>query len=340
MIIEIETLDTVVFKNAKPFSRDNDTWTNSLNFPTPSTIYGALRATYFSQNSDDFKKIDKIDETQKLKINSILFFYDNSLIFESPKDCIEIDEKASILKLKENSLTNSKFDYILSADEEVKALETSFFKKSIFKRYLDNKDKLSYISIEDFLSKEGKVGIGLDKKTKTTKEGLLYRLEMLRYKKFKIIVDFDNLELNSSGLMKLGGEAKGATYKEIELPNIPQIQNITTNIFKLYLLTPAIFEKGYIPNRIDENSFEWKFKGLKVKLLTCAIGKYQSIGGFDIKKNKPKKMFKAVPAGSVYYFELLEGKKEDLIEKFNLKSISDFYSNEGYGIVILGDVKK
>ena len=40
------------------------------------------------------------------------------------------------------------------------------------------------------------------------------------------------------------------------------------------------------------------------------MGKYTSIGGFDVERGRPKPMKRAVPAGSVYYFELLEGDLE------------------------------
>ncbi len=52
-------------------------------------------------------------------------------------------------------------------------------------------------------------------------------------------------------------------------------------------------------------------------------------------KRKPKPMFKAVPAGSVYFFELLEGNANQL-EKFHQKSISDIYPEQGFGICYIG----
>ncbi len=116
--------------------------------------------------------------------------------------------------------------------------------------------------------------------------------------------------------------------------------NISGSTFKLYLLTPAIFDNGWCPDWIDkENDFIGEYKGFKLKLVASAIGKSQSIGGFDIKKREPKKMMKAVPMGSVYYFEILEGDKEQVVEAFNLSKISDIKQEEGYGLVIVGDVQ-
>ena len=62
------------------------------------------------------------------------------------------------------------------------------------------------------------------------------------------------------------------------------------------------------------------------------------VGGFDIRNRRPKPTYYAVPQGSVYYFELIEGKIEDVIEKIHGKSISEKYSEQGFGISFVGGV--
>lgn len=341
MTIEIEALDTLVFQDGKPFDMSGDNWGSSLVLPTPSTLYGALRATYFANNPSELSKANEDDDpTKDLKINSIALYYQDSLIVSTPKDCVESDSKVTTLNLKENSLTNNPLPYIFASDNEVESLDGSYLKKSNFKKYLANKTIGSFENEESFITKESKIGIGLNKKTRTTVEGLLYRVEMLRYKDLKIVVDFNNLELKSDGLMRLGGEAKGAIYKEVDSLDFPKVETLSGNRFKLYLLTPTIFENGWYPSWIDsDNGFVGEFNGYKLKLIASSIGKYQSIGGFDMKKREPKEMIKAVPTGSVYYFEILDGDKEKVIESFNLKSISDRQQQEGYGVVVVGDVK-
>jgi len=54
---------------------------------------------------------------------------------------------------------------------------------------------------------------------------------------------------------------------------------------------------------------------------------------------KPKPMFKAVPAGSIYYFKILDNTTPEKIkETFHLKNISDINSEEGYGLSLIGEV--
>jgi CRISPR-associated protein Cmr3 len=341
MTIEIEALDTLIFQDGKPFDKSGDNWGNSLVLPTPSTLYGALRATYFANHIDVLSKANEDDDpTKNLKINFIGLKYQEKLIFAMPKDCVESKREVKTLDLEENLLTNSPLKYTLFSKDEVESIDKGYLKNSNLKKYLSNKTIGSFEMEDSLMIRESKIGIGLNRKTKTTGEGLLYRVEMLHYKDLKIVVGFDGLYLEESGLMKLGGEAKGAKYQQFDSLDISQIDNISSNIFKLYLLTPAIFDNGWYPDWIDkENDFTGEYKGFKLKLVASAIGKHQSIGGFDIKKREPKKMMKAVPMGSVYYIEILEGDRDKVVETFNLSLISDYKQEEGYGLVMIGDVK-
>jgi len=344
MTIEIEALDTLIFQDGKPFDKSSDNWGSSLVLPTPSTLYGALRATYFSNYPNELSKANEADDpTKELKINFISLEYKGNLLFRLPQDCVKLNKEVITLDLEENRLTSNPLKYIFSSKKDVESLDSGYLKKGNLKKYLlDKKQGLSFEKEEKLIIRESKIGIGLNRKTKNTQEGLIYRVEMLRYKKdLKIVVDFEGLDLVDSGLIKLGGEAKGVTYQKINNLEIPQIKKITNNIFKLYFLTPAIFDNGWYPSWIDkENDFIGELNGFKLKLIASAIGKHQSIGGFDIKKREPKKMMKAVPMGSVYYFEILEGDRDKVVEAFNLSLISDNKQEEGYGLVMVGDVKK
>lgn len=339
MIIEIEPLDTVIFRDGKPFSKGDDSWTESLNLPAPTTIYGALRGTYFAQNPDDFKNLHTHDVTEQLVIKGIYLYDNDELLYRVPKDCVHRlgEEQIQTLKLEENILTNNPMRYTLSLNEEIENVGDKLLDDITFDDYLQGEKTLYGRELEEFISAESKIGIGRDRAKAVTKEGLLYRVQMLRYQ-FRIVVEFEGLTLESSGLMKFGGEAKGANYRELESIEFPSLPTLKSNIFKLYLLTPAIFEKGWLPSWIDEKDLTGEYQGVKLKLISCAIGKYQSIGGFDMKTNQPKEMYKAVPAGSVYYFEILENQQEKIEKIFHKQSISDYRANEGYGIGLISEV--
>jgi len=188
---------------------------------------------------------------------------------------------------------------------------------------------------------EPKIGIGLSKETGTSEEGKLYRVGMSRLDNLSLLIDFEGLDLPGRGMMKLGGEGKAVSYQKHESVNFSVDKSkLDGNRFKLYLSTPAIFKNGWLPQWIDESTLEGEYKGLKLKLLTASIGKPILIGGFDMKARKHKPMYKAVPAGSVYYFEIIKGDLENAFEVFNQKAISDFYPVQGFGIAYVGGICK
>ncbi len=366
MIIEIAPLDTLFFRDGKPFSMGKETWADGIFPPSPSTIYGALRSKYFSENIEKFqeleknKKLDKEgDPTKKLTIKNYVLEIENNLFFPLPLDLIEKKYKHVNPKIRQqikrtetrekryeieqlkpiyidnDQVTNLKTEVLLTHNEEVESIDRGYYKLSNLKSYLIDKNIAKCKKLADFLTNEPKVGIKRNYQTHTSSEGNLYRIGMQRLKNIKIVVRFENLDIPEKGILKLGGESKPVHYRVIDQPEIqlPEIDRF----FKLYISTPAIFDKGWLPSWIDEENLEGKLPhtNIKVKLLTAVVGKYINIGGFDIKNRKPKTMYKAVPAGSVYYFKILEGDPIEL-NKIQETSISDKRKEEGFGISYIG----
>jgi len=183
----------------------------------------------------------------------------------------------------------------------------------------------------------------------TVNEDSLHRVGTQRFKedneneKVSIVIDFEELPIPKQGLLKLGGEGKTASYETIVEKDYTRIEppafTPTDKHFKICLATPALFKQGWLPSWIDVG----EFNNLKLKLLTAIVGKPVLVGGFDMKENKPKPMYKAVPAGSVYYFELLEGSMEEAIRVFHQQAISEIVdasskctANQGFGIAYVG----
>ena len=98
--------------------------------------------------------------------------------------------------------------------------------------------------------------------------------------------------------------------------------------------------QGWLPSFLDKKlEGYWEELGLNVKLITAATSKPKYIGGFDMKKRRPKPMTRMLPAGSVLYFKIL-----DEVEKIKLprkiKLIDDgVKAKEGFGIAYLATVK-
>ena len=360
MIIEINPLDTLFFRDGKPFTMGEDTWADAIFPPSPSVIYGALRSAYFANHIGKFQKLKNEnnldvkgeDPTLNLKIKSIYLKINDEIFFPIPLDLVKKkNEENKALKIhnkKSEFISNSKVQQhlIYSNDENIENIKDGILNDLDFTEYLNLKSKeFYYLKLSDYLISEPKVGIARSSNTHTTEEGKLYRVDMKRLAKdnnqISMVVDFDNLDIPKQGLLKLGGEGKSAKYQKINTQleiDFPEFAENETQ-FKLVLTSPAIFENGWIPKWIKKDSLEGEYNGLKLKLITAVIGKPVHIGGFDMKKRMPKPMYKAVPAGSVYYFELDEnGKMDEVREKFHNKNISDIYPEQGFGHCYVGKV--
>ena len=132
----------------------------------------------------------------------------------------------------------------------------------------------------------------------------------------------------------LSSEASEGYVTELEelrqkLPGLlEQFRGLT-----LYLATPAIFENGWRPESFEQAT------GLALR--AAAVGKPRIIGGWDWKKKRPKRLWRAVPAGSVYFFELPEDADSTVIDTlvktyFLAEAVTDAYGNLGFGLAVLG----
>jgi CRISPR-associated protein Cmr3 len=336
--ITITPLDTFFFKDGKPFSLGQESWANAGFPPAPSVLYGALRSVYFSQHPHTLPDAgSENDPTANLKIRSVSLYAENTQYFPVPADILKNNnEKAILLQPVVTGSSSLSTPYCLqarSADHEKPDSGTLFYSENL-SDYLKER-KIERLGFTPAITlSEPKVGIGRDNQTHATQAGLLYRVDMQRFKTNSagLVVEYDGLNLGAAeGLLKLGGEHKAAKYKISEDTQPLPFPTLESRYFKLYLSTPAIFKQGWLPEWIDPNSLKGELAGIKLKLLTAALGKPLNIGGFDMKARQPKPMYKAVPAGSVYYFECLEG-TEHLESVFHAKAISDILPEQGFGI--------
>ena len=345
MKVVFKALDTLVFRDGKPFGNGGDTWADSLMFPTPTTLYGALRGAYFSQNPDQLPKANTPeDPTKDLCIKGIYFcnLKEGGYLFPIPRDLVKTEqdsgEKITLLNLIPNVATSNPLPYIFTVFDECDKVENveGFMGEWSFGDYI-NAD-ISTLSPQNlylygnFVSIEPKIGIALDRGRRTAQEERLYRLAQYRYNGLGIVVDFEGIEIADYGVLKLGGEAKGARYEKFE-GSFEAAGSLDGDMFKVVLLTPAIFSQGWIPDFVDPYTMEGK--DIQVRLVAAAIGRAQYIGGWDMQKKFPKPMKKAVPPGSVYFFELIDKvDAKNILDRFSLRSIvaDTSLQKEGYGI--------
>lgn len=78
--------------------------------------------------------------------------------------------------------------------------------------------------------------------------------------------------------------------------------------------------------------FTYKKRLVRVRLLCAVVGRFVPAGGFGASGGggRPREMRYAVPAGSVYFFKLLEGGTETVNKLFHGKCLSDYRETQGF----------
>lgn len=356
--LELKALDTLFFKDGKPFSMGEEAWAQGVFPPYPSVIFGALNSIFLADGAN-LKKLDGVTKADDLNTGLIVSGYLPALNSEPtfPVPCDMYALKGSLngrgnilncIKKPRELISDYDCEYLLQTAQTVKAEELqgkAVLDLDNFNQWL--KDDVSEISIHllnQYLTDEPKVGIGRDfnTRTTTTTKGLLYRVAMKRLHgktgKLSFIVKYSGFDL-TNGISRFGAENKAIEYIKTDFPDVPCLVTTNDKCFKIYMATPAVFEEGYYPKL-------W-FQENGLNLLAAAIGRVHHIGGFDIIARKPKPMHKAVPAGTVYYVEITDPSKATGIQnKLHGRSIYNLapeenaykiqYQKQGFGLTYIG----
>ena len=370
MRLFIEPNDILMFRDGRPFAGGDDHFARGIFPPSPATIYGALRSHILSNHWSEFDKFKndqgQIPEDVKTEIGmpnelgsltlcqfTLARKNGNGVeqMFPMPKDVVKEkgveDGKPCILTPLNLSSSKTITDLPAGLSNMWNPTEKPMEAVSGF---LSSKEMGNYLlgaatsitEADKLFQTEERTGIQKSRKTRSAETGRLYSVEYFRMSEssgFAVEVENTNL-LPPSGILRLGGDNRSARYAEESWTEIP-VEPIKNKIaesrrFKLVLITPAIFKKGWLPDWLTADTKQGQINGISVKLTGACVGKPIGIGGYDFVKNQPKVMKKAVPAGSVYYFELQRSDIDNLFKKVWLKSISDERTQEGFGITLIG----
>ncbi len=165
------------------------------------------------------------------------------------------------------------------------------------------------------------------------------------------------------GVMALGGEGRQAEITQIPDLNLPwnsdeivevvKASIISTGRFRLYLLTPGLFQRNdkctAYPNAVSDRKLDLG-NGVSADLISaCLVQNTVHFGGWDIKNRWHKPLQRAVPAGSVYFFQINDWKaKSDNVHQDFAHSImkkfhgtcalegDDPAGKEGFGLTLVG----
>lgn len=167
----------------------------------------------------------------------------------------------------------------------------------------------------------------------------------------KLCMSIDDLlaELPEKFIAPVGGERRLAEFSRYDddhtLWKYPANSDLKfsrgeNNKLRLILATPAIFKQGWLPDFINRVSLTGTLPGTeaKVKLISAVTDRWLPVSGWGYERGRegPKPMRRAVPSGSVYFLEVIEGSIN--IKDIWLKSICQDKQdiNDGFGLVLAG----
>jgi CRISPR-associated protein Cmr3 len=244
-------LDSLFFREARPFDSLGGSELSSVFPPSPMTLVGAIRSAigdcshqkvnwanykdsplekqiggshslggmrikgvFLSRN---LKGLNDHDKWQRLyPVPAHLVIKDKTLHFlkvGKPVHC-DLGEKVC-LAVAPNDEKNETI-------KGIKQLENYWLTKTTFEKILNGSlpDLTELISASDLFKREAHLGIGRNNQHRTAKQGLLYQTQHIRPNlDLAIEVDIEGLEqvnYPTTGIVRLGGEGRGAAFEVID----------------------------------------------------------------------------------------------------------------------------
>ncbi len=321
-LLSIKPYDSTFFRDGSKFDKGYSNTVIGKNTPYPSVFFGAIFTAVLA-NNDEFRekfiRENRKDHEEILKIKGVYLHNEkeNKTYIKAPLDLfIDDDKKVKFGTFVENKNTSINQEMILMYPEgDFEKVNNKYIEISIdFKNYMDNYSKnLELIDEDEIFMKNSKVGIAINKVKGVTEESMLYKYEQTEFisNDWSYIVDYEinkayfneyykniKMKILDDGDLRLGGEGKIAKYKSIDNSKIYDFNELKNNkvrsgIIKILLLTEAYFKNSI--NNILPN---------EIQLLTIVNDKPISIGGYDLKNKKHKKMYKGYSGGTIFLCKL------------------------------------
>lgn len=345
----LDPIDVWLFRDGKPFDAGADHHADSLFPPPPSVIQGAVRSHHLVMKGIDLaranasriaREVGTATDFLDLRIRGPFIRRGEQAYFSLPAD-VFLDSATGSFRaltprpLKAGEESSNPLPLSLFTDGAHPAKHVpGFVSQAEWKNYVSGKP-FSATPAGDLFEAEGRVGIAQDDRKRVAKDGALYSVNFVRPREnVGLHVEVDGFADwgSKTGAMRIGGEGHGARFAPSSLRTpLPSAEIGKRRKFKLVLLTPTYFSRGWTPH--DWSS---QFTG-PVKLQAAALRRFTSLGGFDWANGDHKPALRYVPSGSVYYFSCAED--VELKNRWLCEPLADGapIGKIGYGQVAVAD---
>ena len=367
--LSFQALDTLFFRESRPFEAIGGSELSSRFPPPPRTLMGAVRTaigdalgadwtTLKAGGGKDLKEfIGDANDYGPLALAGIWLSHEGKKrLYPAPLFLLQLGEEYKRLRIGEakkgasNHLGNTRLPELPDKVESGQPLENTWLTSAGISAVLCGNipAKKQIYSAGRLFGREPRLGIARNNDTRTVIDGLLYQSEHVRPMNLTIEADIsglpDNL-FNTGKMVRLGAEGRLAGIQSkasCPHPASPQSDTSSRGLI-LMLMSTAHFKQGWLPDGFNEppeiqNGITvWRgiLEGIALTLHSAVIGKAQREGGWDMASRAPRPAESLVPAGSAYYCTVDDGKLEQAITALHGKQIGKD-QNLGRGIIFCG----
>ena len=334
-IIKLNLLDFFYYRDGEPVKELKNIQPENLLTPYPSVVYNALKRELKAPEKNDF-----------VEIKNYYLQLDGETVFPLPGDCCLSEANRSpcafVAGIAEKDFSsNYKLPFFLDfLPERFKNHSGYFIGSKNFSKYLKLGSETGIVNCKQRQIFEITRG-GRKAPRGSRSSGKDGNINQIDYE-LRLIIKYSGDRLPNKGVFRIGQTGKAVRFEHVSEPVFfqePGISFSKQGLLKVYLATPAIFKKGWFPQWLDEKqNFTGVYKGVKFKMIAAVPGEPRFVDGPRYDSEKPRSMYKAVPAGSVYYFEY-EGNLQQVLTAMKKEKLSEYRAEEGFGICYPGVVR-
>lgn len=334
----IEPIDILFLRGNRLFADVGHS--EALMPPWPSLFAGAIRSRILVDQGVSFdafargeapsspvaSSLGRPDAPGTFSVRSVALAKKNkagdSLYYPLPQDLVATAEGVSALEPTDLRAHEIRGSFALSL---APVLRQATRVKALSDRWIDHRGLELHLSGERvgkehiveraaLWSIDQRLGIALSSDTRSATEGMIYTSDAVALTEkagFVVSVEGAGELLPASGLLRLGGDGRGASIAPWTGPSPDFGCRPGKERFRIVTATPGIFPGGWVPPGIGEG-FTLSVGGLRARLVAAAVSRGEVISGWDLAKRVPKPAMRVVPAGSVYWFERVSGSTAEL----------------------------
>jgi len=336
--LNITVADSWFFKESRPMGSIGANEMASVFPPTPYTMSGVIRSMigenanlnwqdYRQGNNAEFNKLignpKKENDLGKLNLIGTFIANKNGTLVPIPLNLVQETNSTNLHFLQISNKTyltdlgKTKLPELPKNIVSAKPLEQHWINIKGLEQLLSGNlpAKNSIFSLNNLITKDPRLGIAIDNKTRTAKESQLYQTNHIRLKSNISLHQFmDGIEPknlpNKTIENRFGAEGRVANIAiEANQLSIPKPQNFKqAKGLVIYFLSHANFKSNWYPENFtkkvtssEQVIWQGKINDIEITIESCIIGKSLREGGWDIAKHQPKPAPEMIPAGSVWY---------------------------------------